>query len=1226
MNSIPFINRELELEKIDAAVRKWGTSHILCFNADGGIGKTRMFQEVYRRYASLESDMLAGSHGRRFRIALVKEYTVGQWSTKFSLGVKQMSKSLGVELIETVADFDLQKMVKDLASVITQKPDAIIINQGSDEILRSEIANAVHQGVKVLTFDNSLPQLDGVITSLTHDEYRGVDILLDKLAEDIGYRGKVAILWVEGRSHQHRRKRAFDNLVSKYPNIEVVAAIEPVHYDRSETIQPEIERLLAEHSDLKALWGTWDELGRYAVDTLIGMNRTDVGVYTFDLSTENIDTFIQPDSLWKAVVAADAVETGGIMIRLALQAIRGTPMKRQQFVPLSLLTQSQVRQATIEQVSFWPDSTIGWSPWVRSLAQDDTGEGTQIIKTTEIIDFDNALYHKPQNLARHIASLLDPVTFEPFEMALADLRKIERAEGSPERLRQEENDVVRVFQHSFNIFSSQSRPLLILDTTDAIQGDDIWSYIAKVFPDLTNYVLIIGGRNACDVGKFLAPHFDDSLEILDLKPFDDEVSNYYLAKKQELLYIDIPSDMARKLVFWSRGRPILLDLAVEWAAQGVSLDWLLNDKFSEFEALPPEVTTIRQKEFEFQLVHHIVDLREPIDRLALLMSRIYPITVDMLPELLTNLTEEQAQNLFTKAQTYVFVKTLPDGSIQLHDNMRYMINKYNLWDIADPDGERRERDSRIAVRYLSKTINAIQRQMRELISSDMQEWITIQQSNTLDERLEMLTLQLVFHSLETSIADGFEVWLAKIQDARRRKYRDRARQLEGLIEPYRDRLGADQFLEVQLLHCRLKIDFGFPEEALALLEILLHGYQINEVQEANVINAMGVAELRLGRLTEALHHQQRCAEIFSALGKDNFLPPVINQIGYIFRLLGQWGNAILQYQQALDIGIARTDTSILDIAGIMNNLGYVLGMDGRFFEGIDYCNQAIDLYASQNDGAALARGEVTLGAVLRNQGVYDKAERYLRSAILRYERLSVDEHLARAYEYLGTVYWFKGASTNNKGQLEIALDYLNQSYEIITKYDYTKDLPLNLLETGWVYWELGNQHKARELNSRALELASNIRDVYTLVYALVTRAEYDLEDSSFEGITEAFTELERHEDEGFIFSLLSGRMRRIVADMAFVTQDFDRAFEYYREGLILIARQGGYGKFSLQQELERLKEHLLQLPQKTALTWLTRFREYWSQQAPTEKYASMLTWCDQRTIQVRLRGAKSASY
>ncbi len=45
-NQVPFINREEELKLAKKLIEQWGTRRVICFEALGGIGKTRILQEI----------------------------------------------------------------------------------------------------------------------------------------------------------------------------------------------------------------------------------------------------------------------------------------------------------------------------------------------------------------------------------------------------------------------------------------------------------------------------------------------------------------------------------------------------------------------------------------------------------------------------------------------------------------------------------------------------------------------------------------------------------------------------------------------------------------------------------------------------------------------------------------------------------------------------------------------------------------------------------------------------------------------------------------------------------------------------------------------------------------------------------------------------------------------------------------------------------------------------
>jgi predicted ATPase len=112
---IPFIGREDELARLDALIRQWGTLQVVCISGPGGIGKTRLLQEVRQRATSFESLILPAKVTNKITIGFVQEFSASEWGEQFVIGIREMTGELGIDLIETDANFDLDKMVTNLA-------------------------------------------------------------------------------------------------------------------------------------------------------------------------------------------------------------------------------------------------------------------------------------------------------------------------------------------------------------------------------------------------------------------------------------------------------------------------------------------------------------------------------------------------------------------------------------------------------------------------------------------------------------------------------------------------------------------------------------------------------------------------------------------------------------------------------------------------------------------------------------------------------------------------------------------------------------------------------------------------------------------------------------------------------------------------------------------------------------------------------------------------------
>src|SRR5512145_1092695 len=101
MSQMPFIDREEELALIDRIVGEWGTRRVICIQAGGGVGKTRLLQEVRNRYLGSGATLFA----ERFteapvKIAVLHEFTGSEWSEQFVLGTRSIATEMGATLIE----------------------------------------------------------------------------------------------------------------------------------------------------------------------------------------------------------------------------------------------------------------------------------------------------------------------------------------------------------------------------------------------------------------------------------------------------------------------------------------------------------------------------------------------------------------------------------------------------------------------------------------------------------------------------------------------------------------------------------------------------------------------------------------------------------------------------------------------------------------------------------------------------------------------------------------------------------------------------------------------------------------------------------------------------------------------------------------------------------------------------------------------------------------------
>ncbi len=821
------------------------------------------------------------------------------------------------------------------------------------------------------------------------------------------------------------------------------------------------------------------------------------------------------------------------------------------------------------------------------------GTGSPLI-FTDILDLDDPLLHIPQNFGHTVANMLDKDIFEPYIQALVDLRRLEMAGIAPQKLARENLPTQRAFVNAFNKISAHQRIGLLLDTSDALKNQtELWHYLAKLFPELNNCIWFIAGRdNQQTVGKFLAWQIEGKqieesqfLKIIDLSPWNSENTVNYIHQKQQFLRSTLEPNLVNKLVSLTQGRPALVDLALEWHSHDVPLNWLADSSLEDFQA---------------QLICHITDIPETFRQLILAMAHLYPIDKPLVARLFPMLSATEIDQLWQTIQTYSLVKKLPDGKITLPSKIRQLVDQY-LWQVVDPSGEYRLKLSEIAVKHCEDNLKEINDQIQTLKQGnpDAPELVT------LEERQDLFIKHQITQACYANLKQGFGIYTAAAEKARRAKRRGFAKQLERIMQPYRPRFTADQLYEFNLLYGKLLTELGNAEESAKLLHGLLHENEFDQMRQADIYNALAMSEVELCDLPDALEHQHKCLAILTERQATQYISPVSNYLGYIYRLNGKWAESMQYYQQALALQAPQSGMA----ASTMNNLGYVLGLDGQYEAAMSYCQKALEIWRNQRNELNIGQGESALGAIYRNKGDYNQAETYLHRAIYCFQKSQAIGYLVEAYLDLGLVYLMRGSDPYNDYDIEQACYCFEKSLSIATDNLYYKINHKITLYYSYAYWEQGQKEKALLFNERAYWMSLEFHDMYTVVHSIVAMAEYDYGEGRYDNIAVYAEELKRdYENRGYFFPLLFGRMRRIQAEIAWQKQDYEMAFNHYAEGLLLIAQHGGYGKYSLPRELEALQRKLATLPPNQASAWQSRLKTYWKNQEPNAKITALMEW------------------
>jgi len=191
----------------------------------------------------------------------------------------------------------------------------------------------------------------------------------------------------------------------------------------------------------------------------------------------------------------------------------------------------------------------------------------------------------------------------------------------------------------------------------------------------------------------------------------------------------------------------------------------------------------------------------------------------------------------------------------------------------------------------------------------------------------------------------------------------------------------------------------------------------------------------------------------------------LNQLGLVFRRLGDIENAINYHQRGLIM--AKKIKSKKSEGAILGNLGLIYTNLGELDKAINFYRQALSISRKRGDlqGQGIHLGN--LGIAYKNLGALDKAIYYHRQALIISRKIKNKQGIGQDLGNLGNVYKYLG-------ELNKAIDYHQQALAINKEIGDLRGQEANLGNLGVVYKNLGKSDKAIGYHQQALVISRKI--------------------------------------------------------------------------------------------------------------------------------------------------------
>lgn len=202
-----------------------------------------------------------------------------------------------------------------------------------------------------------------------------------------------------------------------------------------------------------------------------------------------------------------------------------------------------------------------------------------------------------------------------------------------------------------------------------------------------------------------------------------------------------------------------------------------------------------------------------------------------------------------------------------------------------------------------------------------------------------------------------------------------------------------------------------------------------DLDRAFVFNFLGLVNRKIGKTSEAIGFFEQARSIrIASLGEDHpQVGAVYNNIGLLYKSTGDFENALICYDKAIEIKKKANDKSVY-----LNymNMGELNGILGNYSVALDYYRQADSILISEPQSEKLADLYLNLGGILSTMQGYEDANQYFFRAVSIYDSIYGinNEKSARVFQNLANTYNALGDHINEQEYTEKATEILQSVF------------------------------------------------------------------------------------------------------------------------------------------------------------------------------------------------------
>lgn len=362
---------------------------------------------------ALAAGLISGASGvqaaEKFKVFLSMSFIGNDWQAEAANMVKAMAahKSLAdkVDLQVQVAGPNAQRQIQQINAMVQAGAQAIVIFPISPTALNQVVKNACDKGVKVFAYDAEITEPCAYNISIDQEEAGRVTA--EWLVKKLNGKGDIVLVTgVPGTSVDNLRTKAAKEVFAKHPDIKVVG--EAVGMWSQAVARTELSKITATRN-WDQISGLWMQAGCYTANAMQleagktaeqllpcageGSNGGRIQMLAAGTEVEGAASPYAPLGAPRISYASPPY-SGGLALKLAVQALEGKDVPKKTVLPLPVVTNDTVKLC---KEGTWQEMKDGCNVFLPSLVSNPGWFASIFSAETPEIGLNAALVGQPEN-------------------------------------------------------------------------------------------------------------------------------------------------------------------------------------------------------------------------------------------------------------------------------------------------------------------------------------------------------------------------------------------------------------------------------------------------------------------------------------------------------------------------------------------------------------------------------------------------------------------------------------------------------------------------------------------------------------------------------------------------------------------------------------------------------------------------------------------------------------